>query len=153
VFNAIKSTVTSIWNGIKNAIQHPIETAKNLVQNAINAIKSILSGSLPFPKIKLPHFSVSGKFSLDPPSIPHFSVKWYDKGGIFNSPSIIGVGEKRPEFVGALDDLRQIVREEAGLGGVTINVYASDNMNVNELALKIEQRLVQLQKQRAKAWA
>lgn len=153
VFNAVKSTVTSIWNGIKSAIQHPIETAKNLVQNAINAIKSILSGSLPFPKIKLPHFSVSGKFSLDPPSIPHFSVKWYDKGGIFNSPSIIGVGEKRPEFVGALDDLRQIVREEAGLGGVTINVYASDNMNVNELALKIEQRLVQLQKQRAKAWA
>ena len=153
VFNAVKSTVTSIWNGIKNAIQHPIETAKNLVQNAINAIKNILSGNLPFPKIKLPHFSVSGKFSLDPPSIPHFSVKWYDKGGIFNSPSIIGVGEKRPEFVGALDDLRQIVREEAGLGGVTINVYASDNMNVNELALKIEQRLVQLQKQRAKAWA
>ena len=153
VFNAVKSTVTSIWNGIKNAIQHPIETAKNLVQNAINAIKSILSGNLPFPKIKLPHFSISGKFSLDPPSIPHFSVKWYDKGGIFDSPSIIGVGEKRPEFVGALDDLRQIVREEAGIGGVTINVYASDNMNVNELALKIEQRLVQLQKQRAKAWA
>lgn len=153
VFNAVRSTVTSIWNGIKSAIQHPIETAKNLVQSAINAIKSILSGHLPFPHIKLPHFSISGKFSLDPPSIPHFSVKWYDKGGIFDSPSIIGVGEKRPEFVGALDDLRQIVREEAGLGGVTINVYASDNMNVNELALKIEQRLVQLQKQRAKAWA
>lgn len=155
VFNAIKSTVSSIWNGIKTAIQHPIETAKTLVQNAINAIKRILSGSLPFPKIKLPHFSVSGKFSLDPPSIPHFSVKWYDKGGIFDSPSIIGVGEKRPEFVGALDDLRKIVREESGGSGgdVTINVYASDNMNVNELALKIEQRLVQLQKQRAKVWA
>ena len=153
VFNAVKSTVTSIWNGIKNAIQHPIETAKNLVQNAINAIRSILSGHLPFPHIKLPHFSISGKFSLDPPSIPHFSVRWYDKGGIFDHPSVIGVGEKRPEFVGALDDLRDIVREESGLGNVTINVYASDNMNVNELALKIEQRLVQLQKQRAKAWA
>ena len=121
--------------------------------NAINAIRSILSGHLPFPHIKLPHFSISGKFSLDPPSIPHFSVRWYDKGGIFDHPSVIGVGEKRPEFVGALDDLRDIVREESGLGNVTINVYASDNMNVNELALKIEQRLVQLQKQRAKAWA
>lgn len=153
VFSAVQSTVTSIWDGIRAAIQNPIETAKNLVENAINAIRGILSGSLPFPHIKLPHFSVSGRFSLDPPSIPHFSVQWYDKGGIFDSPSIIGVGEKRPEFVGALDDLRQIVREEAGLGGVTINVYASDNMNVNELALKIEQRLVQLQKQRAKAWA
>lgn len=40
-------------------------------------------------------------------------INWYDKGGVFNSPNIIGVGEKRPEFVGALDDLRQIVRDEA----------------------------------------
>ena len=48
--------------------------------------------------------------------MPHFSVDWYDKGGIFSSPSIIGVGEKRPEFVGALDDLRKIVREESGRG-------------------------------------
>ena len=29
---------------------------------------------------------------------------------------MIGVGEKRPEFVGALDDLREIVREESGRG-------------------------------------
>ena len=48
--------------------------------------------------------------------LPSFSVEWYDKGGIFDHPSIIGVGEKRPEFVGALDDLRQIVREESGAG-------------------------------------
>lgn len=153
VFNAVRSTVTSIWNGIKNAIQHPIETAKNIVQNAINAIKRILSGTLSFPHIKLPHFSIKGKFSLDPPSVPSIGISWYDKGGIFKNPSIIGVGEKRPEFVGALDDLREIVREESGFGEITINVYASDNMNVNELALKIEQRLVQLQKQRSKAWA
>ena len=46
--------------------------------------------------------------------MPHFSVSWYDKGGIFDRPTVIGVGEKRPEFVGALDDLRGIVRDEAG---------------------------------------
>lgn len=154
VFSAVQSTVSSIWSGILNAIRHPMETAKNIVSNAISAIRSLLSGTLSFPHIRLPHISISGRLSLDPPSVPHISVSWYDKGGIFNSPSIIGVGEKRPEFVGALDDLRQIVREESGgTGEVTINVYASDNMNVNELALKIEQRLVQLQKQRAKAWA
>jgi hypothetical protein len=62
------------------------------------------------------------------------SVSWYDKGGIFTQPSIIGVCEKRPEFVGALDDLREIVREEAGVGNVTINVYGSEGQNVRELA-------------------
>ena len=47
-------------------------------------------------------------------------MDWYDKGGIFSSPTVIGVGERRPEFVGALDDLRAIVREEAGAGSTQL---------------------------------
>lgn len=120
--NAVKSKVTSVWNEIKNATQNawnavksaiegPINRAKDAVSRAISAMKSLLSGSLPFPHIRLPHFSISGSFSLDPPSVPYFDVSWYDKGGIFSRPSIIGVGEKRPEFVGALDDLKAIVAE------------------------------------------
>ncbi len=111
VWNGIKSTTTTVWNAVKQAIEKPINAAKDAVNNAINKIKSILSVHLPFPKIKLPHFKISGQFSLKPPSVPHFGVDWYDKGGIFSSPSIIGVGEKRPEFVGALDDLKAIVAE------------------------------------------
>ena len=44
--------------------------------------------------------------------MPHFSVSWYDQGGIFDRPTVIGVGEKRPEFVGALDDLRFLIGDE-----------------------------------------
>jgi hypothetical protein len=85
---------------------------------------------------------VKGKFSLNPLEVPHLGIDWYDKGGIFRQPSIIGVGERRPEFVGALDDLRMIFREEAGVNaGVTINVYASDNMNVEELADVISDKI------------
>ena len=129
-FNGIKARVTSIWNSIKTAITHPIQTAVGIVRSAIAKIKSILSGSISLPHIKLPHFSISGKFSLNPPSIPHIGVSWYDKGGIFDSPTIIGVGEKRPEFVGALDDLRDIVREESGGTNnfyFTVNVSGADN--------------------------
>lgn len=111
VWNSIKSATTSAWNAVKQAIETPINQAKQAVSNAINRIKSLLSVTLPFPKIKLPHFKITGKFSLNPPQVPHFGVNWYDKGGIFKSPSIIGVGEKRPEFVGALDDLKKIVAE------------------------------------------
>lgn len=162
-FNAVKTAITTpvkaaltavktVFNSIKSAITAPINAAKESVKKAISKIKSILSGKISLPHIKLPHFHISGRFSLDPPSIPHFSVDWYDKGGVFNSPSIIGVAEKRPEFVGALDDLRKIVRDESGGTVNTINVYASDGMDVNALAVKVEQKLVQLERQRQIAY-
>ena len=122
VFNAVKNTVTTVWNGIKSAIITPIETARDAVKNAIDKMKGFFNFEWKLPDIKLPHFSIEGKFSLNPPSVPHFAVDWYDRGGIFSSPTVIGVGEKRPEFVGALDDLRAIVREEsAGASSAALN--------------------------------
>jgi hypothetical protein len=112
VFNAVKNTVTTVWNGIKSAIITPIEAARDAVKNAIDEMKGFFNFEWKLPDIKLPHFSIEGEFSLNPPSVPHLAVDWYDRGGIFSSPTVIGVGEKRPEFVGALDDLRAIVREE-----------------------------------------
>ena len=155
VFNAVKSSVTSIWNGIKTAIQHPIETAKNLVRNAINAIKSILSGSLPFPKIKLPHFSIKGHFSLAPPSVPHLSVSWYKEGGIMTQPTLFGGGEAGPEAILPLDtfwDKMDKIADNSGGDEITINVYATPGMDVNELAARVEQRLIMQQRQRNKAY-
>lgn len=119
VFNGVKDTVTTIWNGIKSAIITPINAARDAVHDAIERMKGFFNFSWELPKIKLPHFSIEGKFSLNPPSVPHFGVDWYDKGGIFSSPTVIGVGEKRPEFVGALDDLRAIVREETDNANTT----------------------------------
>lgn len=122
VFNAVKNTVTTVWNGIKSAIITPIETARDKVKEAIDKMKGFFNFSWKLPDIKLPHFSIEGEFSLNPPSVPHLAVDWYDRGGIFSSPTVIGVGEKRPEFVGALDDLRAIVREEyAGASSAALN--------------------------------
>ena len=84
--------------------------------------------------IRLPHFYMHGSFDAKTGSVPEVGVRWYDKGGIFSRPSIIGVGEKRPEFVGALDDLREIVREESNTANITLNVYGSEGQNVRELA-------------------
>jgi tape measure domain-containing protein len=127
-FSSLLSTARSIFNSIKNAITSPIETARSLVVGMVSKIRSAFSNM--GVNIPLPHFSVSN-FSLNPADwvkdgLPKLSVKWYDKGGVFYGPSVIGVGEKRPEFVGALSDLEKVVRN--AIGGKTGNTY---NVQVN----------------------
>ena len=145
IWNGIKSTITSVVDGIKNGIQNGFNAAKNAVTNTVNGIKntvtnvfngikSHISGvvswlkgvfnfSWSLPKIKLPHFSISGSFSLNPPSIPHFSVEWYKKamkdGMILNDPTIFGMkngsllggGEAGPEAIVGVQSLREMIQE------------------------------------------
>lgn len=138
VFNAARDTVAGIWNSIKSAIETPINSARDTVRNVIDSIKGLFNFSWSLPHLKLPHLSISGGFSIDPPSVPHFGIDWYAKGGVFNGPSVIGVGEAGPEGVvpfnerGARPLAEGIAKLLDGKGGaghgdtnVTINVYAT----------------------------
>lgn len=105
--------VKRIFNGIKEAIMSPIRAAVDFVKDQVDRIKGFFDGlHIELPHIKLPHFALTGEFSLEKMTVPHFDVNWYDTGGIFTRPSVIGVGEKRPEFVGALEDLRYLIGSE-----------------------------------------
>lgn len=112
----LDGTTQEKWEAIKQGILAPIEKAKEGVKNKLEKMKSFFKFEWKLPKIKLPHFKKVGTGFL---GLPKIGVEWYDKGGIFNSPSIIGVGEKRPEFVGALDDLKEIVGEVVRKEGST----------------------------------
>ena len=107
--------------------------------------------------MKLPHFKVSGGVAPwgigGKGSKPSISVDWYAKGGIFDSPHLIGIGEAGPEAVVPLDKLwDKLDNIAATSGAVVVNVYGSDNMSVNDLAAAVEQRLIQMQKRRTLAW-
>jgi tape measure domain-containing protein len=109
------SKAKSIFGSVKDAIVHPIETAKTLIGKAISAIKGFFSNMK--VKIPLPHFNFSmGHKDIGGVSVPYpqMGVDWYDKGGVFYGPQVIGVGEKRPEFVGALDDLTNRCKKRNG---------------------------------------
>lgn len=90
--NGAWTTVTTILTNIKNKFSTIFESAKTIVSNAINTIKGYFNFSWSLPKLKLPHFSISGKFSLNPPSVPKISISWYKLGGVFDSPTLFGYG-------------------------------------------------------------
>jgi hypothetical protein len=87
-----RQTVDNILGAIGKKFTSIMDTAKNTVKNAIEKIKGFFNFQWKLPKIALPHFSISGKFSLNPPSIPKFSVQWYQKGGVFDNPTLFGYG-------------------------------------------------------------
>lgn len=85
--------VSNLFNKMKDSITTKINAARNAVKSAVDAIKGFFHFEWKLPPIKLPHFEMTGKFSLDPPSVPKLGVKWYAKGGIISSPTLAMMGE------------------------------------------------------------
>lgn len=136
---AAKETVTSIFNAIKKGIETPINAARDAVRNAIDKIRGFFNFSWSLPKLKLPHISITGSFSLVPPRVPHFGISWYKKAMntpmLLNNPtifgaaggSLLGAGEAGPEVVSGAATLMDMIRS------VVDDAQQTDGMPVTEL--------------------
>lgn len=151
--NGARSVVTGILDGIKSKFTAIWEGVKKVVSGAIEKIKGFMKFKWELPKLKLPHFSVSGKLSLDPPSMPKFGVKWYktamENGTILNSPTIFGMqggkylggGDAGPEAVVGVDSLRNMIQSAvAGAGGDTIIPVYIGQERIDEIIVKSSRR-------------
>ncbi len=118
-FKAALSTVRSVFGSIQKTISDKLASARDAVKRAIDKIKGFFKFNWSLPKLKMPSFSMKGKFSLNPPSVPKLSVKWNAEGGILTKPAIfgnigstmLGGGEAGPEAILPLDRLQGYVRE------------------------------------------
>ena len=113
-FNAAKETVVNIFDNIKQGIKDKLEAAKQTVKDVIDKIKGFFNFEWHLPKLKMPHISITGEFSLMPPKVPKFSIDWYAKGGVFDSPTLFsnggrlsGLGEAGAEAIVPLENNTQ----------------------------------------------
>lgn len=155
--NGAKSTVTSVFNAIKSAMTAPLNAAKNTIGSIINSIKSKFNFSWSLPKLKLPHLTIKGGFSLTPPKVPSFNVKWYANGGIMTNPTIfggngntlLGGGEAGAEAILPLkyfyNELSNIIDKKIGqiqiktYYKVVANTYIGDQEVANATAVKVSE--------------
>ena len=137
--NLVKDVLTLVFGKIKDIMSAPFEKARDIIKGVIDKIKGFLNFNWEFPKLKMPHFSVTG--SMNPlkwidEGLPKIGVEWYAKGGIFDKPTIFntpyglkGVGDaSSPEVVSPLSDLKAMLADSINSAVVSaMSVMQPDN--------------------------
>lgn len=167
---------TNLWNGIKDGATKGLdnlkqkftsifENVKTLVKNGIDKIKSFFKFEWSLPKLKMPHFTISGSFSLNPPKVPTFKISWYakamDEPYLLNNATIFGAmdgkllggGEKGSEIVVGTEKLMDMISGAVGNQTITINVYGAEGQNVNDLAEVIAVKLENMTRRKGAVYA
>ena len=155
-FNNLKSRAVSVFASIASAMISPVRGAVAIIKALIDKIKGFFKFTTATPHVKLPHFSIRPKgwkiADLLKGKIPKLGVEWYATGGIFSSPSIIGVGESGSEAVVPLDKLWKHLDGLSSGGEVVINVYPPQGSSVEAIAREVERRLIATQNRSRAAW-
>lgn len=158
-FKSVENIVNNVLNNIVNKFNSGMEKAKNAVSKGINAMKNMFNITFPTPKIKLPHISISGSFSLSPPSVPKFGISWYSKGAIFKRPTVLGgmgVGDahngigSNAEAILPINQLPKLLGlDKMQNGGVNLNIENFNNNTdkdieylANELAFYLSRKKI-----------
>lgn len=152
VWNGLTSMISSVWNGVVNGVKSAWNGIISPFQSVVNSIKNIWDGIKSM--FKLPHFSITGKFSLSPPSIPKVSVDWYYNGGIFKSPTVlggIGVGDafngqgSNAEAVVPLDEMYRNIKgivDNSSEGNIVIYLTNTTKLDSEVISSKTTKKVI-----------
>lgn len=145
-FQGILDIVTGIFDGIVTSINSNMTTAEEVVGGAIQAIIDFFDFEWSLPDLSLPHFTISGRFSLDPPSVPSFDVEWYakamDEPFLFTQPTVVGMkgfGDAGDEIVYGRENLMNDIKNASGQGSIELQERLNKIIEILEriLGMKI----------------
>lgn len=164
----IKEKATEGLNNVKQKFTDIFEKVKTTVKDAIEFLKGLFKFDWQLPKLKLPHFKITGKFSLDPTNLqmPKISVEWYKKAmdtpyilegaTIFGKAGdkLLGGGESGSELIVGTNKLMQMIRQATGGGrDIIVNVYGSEGQDIRELAKLVGEELKHILDDKEKVYA
>jgi len=161
----LKTSVTKGLDNIKQKFTSIFDNVKNIVKTAIDKIKSFFKFEWSLPKIKLPHFSIKGSFSLNPPKVPTFGISWYAKAMnepyILNNPTIFGAmngnllggGERGSELVVGVNKLMDMIANAKGSQNITINAYCREGQDIKAFAQEVAYALEDLKNNKERVYA
>lgn len=165
LWTRVKEGAAQGLENLKEKFRSIFETVKNTVKSGIDKIKSFFKFEWSLPKLKLPHFKISGSFSLNPPKVPSFGISWYAKAmneplllngaTIFgmNNGKLLGGGEAGSEMIVGTNKLMEMMRAAVGYGQpININVYGAEGQDVNELAEMVAYKLEDLKDRKERVW-
>ena len=117
-FKGMVSNAKARFEDLRKSIKDKLDKARDAVKSAVDKIKGFFNFKWSLPKLKMPTFSIKGKFDLNPPSVPKLSVRWNAEGAVFDKPTIFGtrlglqgVGEAGAEAIAPIDTLKAYVRD------------------------------------------
>ena len=135
--DTVNTKVANVFSNINSKISNTMDSMRSTISSTLNKIQSFFKNcKLELPHIKVPHFKISGGKSPwglgGKGTKPSISIDWYAKGGVFDEPSIIGVGEKGKEAVMPLENNTGWIDTLASSISSKINVQ-SNGIDFNKL--------------------
>ncbi len=154
IFDGIKDGIADVFKSVVNRIIDGINRVITVPFNAINSMLNRLRG---INILGVSPFGWIGQISV--PQIPKLA-----SGGIVGAPTILEAGEAGDEAIIPLDKLWREMRSMwadtvngngngVGVGNVTINVYAAEGQNAEDIADAVMYRIQEATERRAAALA
>lgn len=106
-YNVVNELTGGKLDELRGKFTEKMDAIKGIVSDAVQRLKDLFNFDWSLPKVKMPHWSISGSFSLAPPSVPTVSCEWYANGAVLTKPTIFGMNGNR-----------QMVGGEAGMEAI-----------------------------------
>lgn len=136
-YDAINALTSGKLEEIRLKFEEKMGNAKDTVFWAIEKIKGFFNFEWKLPDIKLPHFSMDGSFSLNPPSVPKLSVDWYAKAMnspmIMTKPTAFGINEDGEVMAGGETGSEVLSGTDTLMGMIRRAVSEAQGMSKEEL--------------------